>query len=83
MPSRGTGSSGGSPRPDRSVRHSWQDDVSPTGEWTQMSVCDGDWIGPRQWHPVNACYDAYPAAGKIRLQSEGFELFVRTSELHP
>ena len=32
---------------------------------------------------VNSCYDATPAAGKILLQSEGFELFVRRFELHP
>ena len=32
---------------------------------------------------VNACYDVFPAAGKILLQSEGFELFVRKFELHP
>ena len=32
---------------------------------------------------VNECYDVFPAAGKILLQSEGFELFVRKFELHP
>jgi hypothetical protein len=32
---------------------------------------------------VNECYDAFPAAGKIMLQSEGFELFVRKFEIQP
>ena len=32
---------------------------------------------------VNECHDVFPAAGKILLQSEGFELFVRKFELHP
>ena len=32
---------------------------------------------------VNKCYDVYPSAGKILLQSEGFEMDFRTFELHP
>ena len=32
---------------------------------------------------VNECRDAVPSAGKILLQSEGFELLVRKFELHP
>lgn len=32
---------------------------------------------------VNECHDALPAAGKILLQCEGFDLFVCKFELHP
>jgi hypothetical protein len=32
---------------------------------------------------VNECRDVAPSGGKILLQSEGFELFVRKFELHP
>ena len=58
---------------------------SPLGEWTRVEcVCDGRRISVRvNGTPVNECYDVFPAAGKILLQSEGFELFVRTFELHP
>ncbi len=63
-----------------------KDDVeSPKGEWTRVEcLCEGGRIavdvnGTR----VNSCYDTFPAAGKILLQSEGFELFIRKFELHP
>ena len=39
--------------------------------------------GPRQRATVNECHDALPAAGKILLQCEGFDLFVCKFELHP
>ena len=32
---------------------------------------------------VNRASDVFPSAGKILLQSEGFELFVRKFELRP
>ena len=32
---------------------------------------------------VNDAYDVNPSAGKILLQVEGFELFVRTFEIQP
>ena len=32
---------------------------------------------------VNECYDVFPAAGRILLQTEGFEIFFRKFELHP
>jgi hypothetical protein len=63
-----------------------KDDVeSPTGEWTRVDCrCECDRITIRvNGHTVNAAHDVYPAAGKILLQSEGFELFVRKFELHP
>jgi hypothetical protein len=58
---------------------------SPLGEWTKVEcVCRGRRITVLvNGTTVNECYDAFPAAGKILLQSEGFELFVRKFELHP
>ena len=55
------------------------------GEWTQVEcVCDGPSITVAcQRHQVNECSDVVPAAGKILLQSEGFELFVRKFEIRP
>jgi hypothetical protein len=63
-----------------------RDDLeSPLGEWTKVEcVCDGSTIGVSvNGTTVNRAYDVYPAAGKVLLQCEGFELFVRTLELHP
>jgi hypothetical protein len=63
-----------------------RDDVeSPRGEWTRVEcVCEGDRITVLvNGTTVNRCYDAFPASGKVLLQSEGFELFVRKFELHP
>lgn len=58
---------------------------SPVGEWTRIEcVCDGGRVTVLvNGQMVNQCYDASPASGKILLQSEGFELFVRRFELHP
>jgi hypothetical protein len=63
-----------------------KDDVeSPLGEWTRVDcVCEGNRITVQvNGTTVNSCYDVDPASGKILLQSEGFELFVRKFELHP
>ncbi len=63
-----------------------RDDVeSPTGEWTRVEcLCNGDRITVRvNGTTVNECREVFPAAGKILLQSEGFELFIRKFELHP
>jgi hypothetical protein len=63
-----------------------KDDVeSPLGEWTRVEcLCEEDRITVRvNGTAVNACYNVFPVAGKILLQSEGFELFVRKFELHP
>jgi hypothetical protein len=63
-----------------------KDDVERhTGEWNHVEcICDGDRISIRvNGSTINAAYDVHPAAGKILLQSEGFELFVRKFELHP
>ena len=58
---------------------------SLVGEWTRVEcVCDGRRLSVRvNGTTVNECTDVFPAAGKILLQSEGFELFVRKFELHP
>ena len=58
---------------------------SRTGEWTRVDcLCAGNRITIRvNGTTVNQCYGVFPAAGKILLQSEGFELFVRKFELHP
>ena len=47
-------------------------------------TCDGDQVIARvNGQIVNEGYEASPAAGKILLQSEGAELFIRRWELHP
>ena len=58
---------------------------SRLGEWTKVEcICAGQRITVRvNGTTVNECYDVYPAAGKVLLQSEGFELFVRRFELRP
>jgi hypothetical protein len=58
---------------------------SAKGQWTRVDcVCQGKRITVSvNGTKVNECYDVFPAAGKILLQSEGFELFVRKFELHP
>jgi hypothetical protein len=63
-----------------------KDDVESTlGEWTKVvCVCEGSTItvfvnGTK----VNHAYDVFPAAGKLLLQVEGFELFVRKFEVGP
>jgi hypothetical protein len=63
-----------------------KDDVESTlGEWTRVEcICDGDRITVRiNDTTVNECYAVFPSAGKILLQSEGFEIFFRKFELHP
>lgn len=63
-----------------------KDDVeSPLGEWTKVEcICAGPRITVKiNDQTVNECYDVFPAAGKILLQSEGFEIYFRKFELHP
>ncbi len=63
-----------------------RDDVeSPSGQWTRVEcLCDGDRITIRvNGITVNECHAVFPPAGKILLQCEGFELFVRRFELRP
>jgi hypothetical protein len=58
---------------------------SKLGEWTRVEcVCRGKEITVSvNGTTVNKCYDVYPSAGKILLQSEGFEMDFRKFELHP
>ena len=58
---------------------------SPLGDWTRVEcLCDRDRITiVVNGTTVNACHDVFPQAGKILLQCEGFELFVRKCELLP
>jgi hypothetical protein len=58
---------------------------SPLGEWTRVEcICAGQRITVRvNGTTVNECYDAFPAAGKILLQSEGSEIYFRNFELRP
>ncbi len=62
-----------------------EDAESPKGEWTRVEcTCKGAMISIRvNDQLVNECRDVAPEGGKILLQSEGFELFVRKFELHP
>jgi hypothetical protein len=63
-----------------------RDDVeSPLGEWTRVEcICAGKRLTIRiNGTTVNQCYDVYPAAGKLLLQSEGFEISFRKFDLYP
>jgi hypothetical protein len=63
-----------------------KDDVdSPLGEWTKMEcICSGKRITVIvNGKTVNECYDVFPSAGKILLQSEGFEILFRNVEVRP
>jgi hypothetical protein len=58
---------------------------SRLGEWTRVEcVCSGDRITAIVNDvAVNECYNIFPSAGKILLESEGFEILFRKFELHP
>jgi hypothetical protein len=63
-----------------------KDDVeSQLGEYTKVEcICDGNKITVIvNGTTVNKAYEVNPAAGKIMLQVEGFELYVRKFEIHP
>jgi hypothetical protein len=62
-----------------------QDVESPAGDWTRMDViCRGDEITILvNGVQVNQCHQVSPATGKLLLQSEGAEIFVRRWELWP
>ena len=58
---------------------------SPLGEWTKLEcTCAGDRISVAvNGTTVNECYNVFPQAGKILLESEGFEILFRKFELYP
>lgn len=63
-----------------------KDDVeSPFGEWTKMEViADGDHLRYKvNGVVVNEAFDVKPDAGKLLLQTEQAEMFVRRFELWP
>ena len=63
-----------------------KDDVeSPLGEWTRVEcLCAGDRITIKvNGQTVNEVTNVFPSAGRILLQSEGFEILFRKFELHP
>lgn len=57
----------------------------PVGEWNTIeAICDGDTItNIVNGREVNKATQCYPKRGKIGIQSEGAELFVRRMELFP
>ena len=61
------------------------DKDSPVGEWTRMDViCENDQITVIvNGTVVNRGYDAVPQAGKLTIQTELAEIFVRRWELWP
>jgi hypothetical protein len=63
-----------------------KDDVeSKLGDWTRVEcICDGKRITIIvNGTTVNEAIDSSPSAGKILLQSEGYEIYFRKFELHP
>jgi hypothetical protein len=58
---------------------------SPLGKWTRVEcICSGQRVTVIvNGTTVNECFDTVPSTGKILLQSEGFEIWFRTFELHP
>jgi len=62
-----------------------KDVESPVGEWTRMDViCDGGHIQIQvNGVLVNEGFDAEPSAGKILIQTELAEIWVRRWELYP
>jgi hypothetical protein len=62
-----------------------QDVESPSGQWNRCeAVCRGGHIQNYvNGTLVNEGFDSFPSAGKILIQTECAELFVRKVELHP
>ncbi len=61
-----------------------KDDLeSPLGEWTKVEcLCQGSRLEIRvNGTKVNEAFDVFPAAGKILLQTEGFEIDFRRFEV--
>ena len=63
-----------------------KDDVeSPLGQWTRVEcVCNAGRLAVFvNGEKVNECRNIFPSAGRILLQTEGFEIFFRKFELQP
>jgi hypothetical protein len=57
---------------------------SPLEEWTRVEcLCQSNRISVLvNGTKINECSDVFPSAGKILLESEGFEILIRKFELH-
>lgn len=66
------------------TRGRW-DVASKLGEWTKVDcICRGDRITIKiNDVTVNECYNVKPAAGRILLQNEGYEVFFRNWTIAP
>lgn len=62
-----------------------QDVEKPLGEWNRLEcLVEGDRIIVKlNGVLVNQCYDVLPKKGKIQIQSEGAELYVRRMDVTP
>ena len=62
-----------------------QDVEAPTGEWNRQEViCDGDTVrNIVNGKMVNFATDSSRTFGKIQLQSEGAEIWIRRVEIGP
>jgi len=66
--------------------HAVGPDGGAGGAWPSCieCLCEGDRIAISiNGLKVNECHDVFPTAGRIMLQTEGFEIFFRKFELHP
>ncbi len=66
------------------TRGRW-DVASKMGEWTKVEcICRGDRITIKiNDQTVNECYEVKPAAGRILLQNEGYEVWFRNVMIGP
>jgi hypothetical protein len=62
-----------------------QDVEKPTGEWNTMEcIAEGNKVTIiLNGVTVNQAFDVVPSKGRIQIQSEGAEMFVRKAELQP
>jgi hypothetical protein len=62
-----------------------KDVENPHGQWNRMEViCDGGRVAILlNGVQVNEGFDVHPAAGKLTIQTEGAEIFIRRWELWP
>ena len=66
------------------TRGRW-DVASKLGDWTKVEcICRGDRVTVKiNGVVVNECYNVKPAAGRILLQNEGYEVFFRNWQIAP
>jgi len=68
----------------KGYRGQW-DLENPCGEWNRLEcIADGETITiALNGVPVNQCLEARPTKGRIQIQSEGAEIFIRRVDLLP